>query len=591
MKKNINEQPKKNIGLALSIGGYSDVGTRDINQDAFAVKVPTRHSEKKYKGIVAAIADGVSCSDKSENASQTSVSQFITDYYSTPESWSVKVAAGKVLTSLNGWLFQQNHQNELRHNGLITTFSCIIFKSAFAYICHVCDSRIYRYRDGKLLQLTTDHARNLYKNNSVLVRALGMDSHLDVDFQRIDLQLGDLFLLSTDGIHDWISTDQLNVHLAALQNKSLTSQQLELSAQQIALQASAQQSTDNLTCLLLQVNSLPSLGVNELYQRLTHLTIPPALRRGNEIDYFIIDKIIHEGARSHVYLAVDQLHKQRVVLKMPSQSFADDLVYLDGFCKECWVGRKFSDPRIMKILPGVKSSPFLYHICEYIEGITLRQWMIDNPNPTLGMAREIITNIIGCARVLQRAGLVHRDLKPENIMVLEDRSVKIIDFGTVQIDALDEIAVVPEDDQPLGATDYIAPEYLNGNKATAFSDLFSIAVIGYELLTGELPYKSLQTQSLQRVRDMQWKYRSINQFREDLPTWIDSVFEKATHPVVGKRYQAMSEFTTDLATPNPLLIKKRAQAPLLERDPVTFWKGLSLLLFLVVIIEFVFLNS
>ena len=90
---------------------------------------------------------------------------------------------------------------------------------------------------------------------------------------------------------------------------------------------------------------------------------------------------------------------------------------------------------------------------------------------------------------------------------------------------------------------------------------------------------------------MQWKYRSINQFREDLPTWIDSVFEKATHPVVGKRYQAMSEFTTDLATPNPLLIKKRAQAPLLERDPVTFWKGLSLLLFLVVIIEFVFLNS
>ena len=270
---------------------------------------------------------------------------------------------------------------------------------------------------------------------------------------------------------------------------------------------------------------------------------------------------------------------------MPSLNFVDDLVYLDGFAKERWVGRKLTDPRIMKILPRIKSSPFLYHICEYIEGITLRQWMYDNPKPSLEMTREIINNIISCARIFQRAGLVHRDFKPENIMVLADRSVKIIDFGTIQIDALDEIAAAPEEDQPLGATDYIAPEYLNGEKATSLSDLFSIAVIGYELLTGELPYKSLQTQSVQRVRDMQWKYRSINQFRADLPTWIDPVFKKATHPMVGQRYQAMSEFSMDLSTPNPELIRGREQAPLIERAPVFFWKGLSLLLFLIVVIE------
>lgn len=585
MKENVRRQPQASKKLELCIGGYSDCGTREVNQDAFAVKVPTLHSDKKYKGIVATIADGVSCSNKSQNASQTSVSQFITDYYSTPESWSVKMAASKVLTSLNDWLFQQNHQDDLRHNGLITTFSSIIFKSTSAYICHVGDSRVYRYRDGQLQQLTEDHARSLYGKNSVLVRALGMDSRLDVDFQRFDLQLGDLFLLSTDGIHDWLSEKQLCQQLGKLQEQKLTSQQLESAARQIALQASEQKSSDNLTCLLLQVTNLPLRDVNEVYHRLTHLTIPPALRRGNEIDRFIIEKVLHEGPRSHVYLAIDQLDQQRVVLKMPSQNFADDLVYLDGFAKERWVGRKLNDPRIMKIFPRIESSPFLYHICEYIEGITLRQWMYDNPKPSLEIAREIINNIISCARVLQRAGLVHRDFKPENIMVFADRSVKIIDFGTIQIDALDEIAVAPEEDQPLGATDYIAPEYLNGEKATTFSDLFSIAVIGYELLTGELPYKSLQTQSLQRVRAMQWKYRSINQFRADLPAWIDPVFKKATHPMVGQRYQAMSEFTTDLATPNPELIKGRAKAPLIERDPVFFWKGLSLLLVLIILIE------
>ncbi len=585
MTENVQRQPQASKSLELCVGGYSGTGTREINQDAFAVKVPTLHSEKKYKGITACIADGVSCSDKSQNASQISVSQFISDYYSTPESWSVKMAASKVLTSLNSWLFQQNSQQELRHNGLITTFSAIIFKSTSAYIFHVGDSRVYRYRDGQLQRLSKDHTRSIYGKNSILVRALGMDSQLDVDFQRVDLQLGDLFLLSTDGIHDSLSEQQLTEQLAGLSRQSLTAKQLEFAACDLAALASEQGSSDNLTCLLLQVSNLPLLDVNELYQRLTHLRIPPALHPGNEIDRFVIEKVLHEGARSHVYLAQDRENSQKVVLKMPSLNFVDDLVYLDGFAKERWVGRKLNDARIMKILPRIKSSPFLYHICEYIDGITLRQWMYDNPHPPLEVAREMIKNIISCARVLQRAGLVHRDFKPENIMIMADRSIKIIDFGTVQIDALDEIAAAPAEEQPLGATDYIAPEYLNGEKATTFSDLFSIAVIGYELLSGELPYKSLQTQSLQRVRDMQWKYRSINQFRGELPNWIDPVFKKATHPIAGQRYQALSEFTTDLTTPNPELIKGIAQAPLLERNPVAFWKGLSLLLFIIVVIE------
>lgn len=591
MKENLNNQSQTVRKLAISTGGYSDIGTRDINQDAFAIRLPTKHSEKKYKGIVAAIADGVSCSDKSQHASEQSVNQFINDYYSKPESWSIRMAVSDVLTSINNSLYQQNNQNELRHNGLITTFSGIIFKSAHAYLCHVGDSRIYRYRNGELKRLTTDHVREVYGSNSVLIRGLGMDNHIDVDFQRLELQVGDLFLLSTDGIHDWLYEAPLAEHLAVSNNKLLSSAELEDISKHIIQHAKSLNSTDNLTCSLVQITNLPSLDANELYQRLTHLTIPPALQPDNEIDHFIIDKVIHEGARSHIYLAVDQTTQQRVVLKMPSESFVDDMVYLDGFSKERWVGCKLVDPRIMKISPRIESSPFLYHICEYIEGITLRQWMFDNPKPSLSIAREIINNIVSCARIFQRAGLVHRDLKPENIMILADNSIKLIDFGTVQIDALDEIAVVPADDQPLGATDYIAPEYLNGHKATTFSDLFSIAVIGYELLTGELPYKSLQSQSLKRVREMQWDYRPITQFRDDLPNWIDPVFEKATQTMVGQRYQALGEFTTDLATPNPFLLQNKAQLALIERDPVSFWKGISVILLVVVIIEFVLLNS
>jgi serine/threonine protein phosphatase PrpC len=506
--------------LQLSIGGYSEAGKRDINQDAFAVKVPLSYTEKKHKGIVASIADGVSCNSKSQQASQTSVTQFINDYYCTPETWSIKVSAGKVLNSLNTWLYHHNNQGDLRHEGLITTFSAVIFKSTSAYLFHVGDTRIYRYRNGRLKQISHDHQRSAYGKNSVLTRALGMDCHLDVDFQCTELQKDDLFFLSSDGIHDVLTNNQIARHLSSIELGKTNTRILETLAKTIALDAAIKGSSDNLTCLLISINSLPNLDIDELQHRLTKLIIPPALHVGNKIDHFIIEKIIHQGTRSHVYLATDSRTKDHYILKMPSLNFTDDLVYLDGFSKEQWVGRKISNPSIMVIYPKVDASPFLYHICEHIKGITLRQWMFDNPNPSLQTCREIINNIVSAVRILQRAGMVHRDLKPENIMISENEKITVIDFGTIQIDSLDEISPAPHSDVPLGASDYIAPEYLNGGLATSCSDLFSIAVIAYELLAGQRPYQSINSQSLQRATKSACKYLTIKLFRPDIPDCI-----------------------------------------------------------------------
>ncbi|WP_413702379.1 PP2C family protein-serine/threonine phosphatase [Psychromonas sp. KJ10-10] len=138
------------------------------------------------------MADGVSCSNNAQQASQTSVTQFMDDYYSTNESWDVKKSAGKVLSSLNAWLYHHS-KGDARHNGLITTFSSIIFKSTTAHIFHVGDSRIYRYREGVLTQLTKDHSRVTHGNNNVLIRALGMDCHVDIDYRSVSLQQGDIF--------------------------------------------------------------------------------------------------------------------------------------------------------------------------------------------------------------------------------------------------------------------------------------------------------------------------------------------------------------------------------------------------------------
>ncbi|MFT6986692.1 MAG: serine/threonine protein phosphatase PrpC [Psychromonas sp.] len=579
---------KKKSQVELCIGGYSAAGRREINQDAFAAKLPNSHSEKMYKGMVACIADGVSCSSNGQQASQTSVTQFINDYYGTPESWSVKVSASKVLNSLNNWLYQHSSKDEPRHNGFITTFSGIVFKSTTAHIFHVGDTRIYRYRNGSLDLMTKDHARNGSGKNSVLTRALGMDSHLEIDYQSMAVLVGDIFLLSSDGVHDYIPGKILSEYLSSIKTDTATISEFEKLTKSISSYASQKGSKDNLSCLIVQVKALPISDIGELFNKLTALTIPPAMRAGNEIDDFQIERVIHQGARSHLYLAREKSSQKQRVLKIPSLNFADDLVYLDGFAKEQWVGQIINNSHIMTIFPKSESSPFLYHICEYIDGITLRQWIYDNPHPSLEHTREIIKNIVAAVRVLQRAGMVHRDLKPENIMVSENRAITLIDFGTVKIDGLDEIFPAPTSDEPLGAADYIAPEYLNDGQACFLADLFSIAVISYELLCGELPYQSSNS-SLRRARHNSWKYRSIQQFRADIPEWIDAALKKASHPVLAKRYGAMSEFITDLYTPNKNLIKERESFSLMERNPIKFWQSLSLVFLGIALFELLLL--
>ncbi len=102
--------------LAVKYGGRSLSGSREFNQDALIVKSPKARSELELKGIVACIADGASCSDLGQQASHTSVTQFVLDYYTTPESWGVKRSVGKVLNALNSWLFYQGEKQSLNHN-------------------------------------------------------------------------------------------------------------------------------------------------------------------------------------------------------------------------------------------------------------------------------------------------------------------------------------------------------------------------------------------------------------------------------------------------------------------------------------------
>jgi len=179
--------------------------------------------------------------------------------------------------------------------------------------------------------------------------------------------------------------------------------------------------------------------------------------------------------------------------------------------------------------------------------------------------------------------MLHRDLTPDNIMIDRTGTVKIIDFGSTRVAGIMEIASPLERSYLLGAAQWAAPEYFLGETGSTSADVFSLGVIAYQMLTGRLPYGTEVPKSTTREAQGKLHYDSVLSYRREIPIWVDEAIGKAVHPDPRKRYAEPSEFAYDLRHPNKAFLS-RTRPPLIERDPVLFWKGLSLILTLAVVI-------
>ena len=557
--------------LQVRFGGYSIAGPKPVNQDAFAAWCGQAESNL-LKGAAAAIADGVSSCADSHVASQTAVTSFLDDYSSTPYTWSVHKSARQIISGLNAWIYQQNTNRASHNDSLLTTFSAVVLKSNTLHCFHVGDSRVYHVRGDAIERLTQDHVRT-ERGQEYLSRALGADRHLELDYSTHELQVGDLVLLSTDGVHGVLKRAEL---LALIAQHGTAD--LELLARHMVQAALNAGSDDNLTVLLMAVDALPHETLDEVHRKLTQLPIPPVLQVGNKIDGYEVLEIIFSGTRSHMYRVRDMETGEQFTLKTPSLNFSEDAMYLSGFVREEWVGQSVQHVNVMRTHVPKRPKQFLYYLGEYIEGINLREWMYDNPKPGMDAVRRIVKQVVAGLRAFQRADMVHQDIKPENIMIDSKGCVKILDFGTVLIAGADELISPLDKSVPQGSVNYVAPEYLMGEVGTFKSDLFSLAVVVYEMLTGALPFaeKTVKQVALKSYSDL--RYIPANHPRRDLPLWVEACLRKALQPNPRYRYDALSEFLQDLTVPNTKLEASVAKQPLIEKNPVLLWQVLAVVL-------------
>ncbi len=565
--------------LKVSIGQQSDRGRKEINQDFHSACIP-KEPLLSSKGISIALADGISSSDVSQIASETAVKGFLEDYYSTSESWTVKTSVQRVLFATNSWLYSQTRNSQYRYEqdrGYVCTFSTMILKSTTAHIFHVGDSRIYRMLDNNLEQLTEDHRLWVSQDKNYLRRALGMKEQVDIDYRELALEVGDVFILATDGIYEY-AADKFIVDAIKTHHSDL-----DKAASIILDEAYKRGSTDNLTIQVIRIDQLPHLDVNEVCQQITALPFPPELKPRMLFDGFEIIRDIHISSRSHIYLALDTDTKEQVIIKTPSVDLREDVAYLERFLMEEWVARRINNVHVLKPCSQIRKRNYLYVVTEFIEGKTLAQWMIDNPNPDIEAVRSIIEQIATGLRAFHRQEMLHQDLRPNNIMIDQTGTVKIIDFGSTQVAGLREISTPVDQQNILGTAQYTAPEYFLGEVGATRSDMYSLGVIAYQMLSGKLPYGTQVARSHTKAAQQKLKYASVLDDDRVTPVWIDETIKKAVHPNPYKRYDQISEFIYDLRHPNRAFISK-TRPPLIERSPVLFWKSISLALFIIVII-------
>jgi serine/threonine protein phosphatase PrpC len=397
--------------LKISVGQFSDKGAKETNQDFHGVLIPDEPL-LSLKGISIVLADGISTSKVSRVAAESAVKGFLTDYYCTSESWSVRTSAQRVLEATNSWLHSQTRSQYAydKDRGYVCTLSAMVIKSTTAHLFHIGDSRIYRLSGSTLEQLTNDHRVVISSQQSYLGRALGVNPQVEIDYQMLRVEQGDVFVLATDGIYEHLNAR----HIAKAVNDGAAD--LHAAARAIVDQAYEAGSEDNLTVQIIRVDELPESSASEVFGQPSQLPLPPLLEARMVFDGYRIVRELHGSSRSHIYLAVDIETDSVVTLKIPSIDLRDDPTYLKRFLMEEWVARRIDSPHVLKpCLPSRKRN-FLYVVTEYIDGQTLTQWMIDNPAPSLETVRDIVEQIAKGLRAFHRKEMLHQDLRPDNII-------------------------------------------------------------------------------------------------------------------------------------------------------------------------------
>ena len=258
-------------------------------------------------------------------------------------------------------------------------------------------------------------------------------------------------------------------------------------------------------------------------------------------DRYLVQELIGEGGMSVVYKGQDLRLNRSVAIKIMRDEMAADEEFRRAFCAEAHAVAMLSNPNIVAVYDVSHSDEIEYIVMELVDGITLRQYM-DRRGAL--QWREVLHFTRQIARALAHAherGIIHRDIKPQNIMMLRDGTVKVEDFGIAAL----ESDAYESDGQAIGSIHYIAPEQARGEVPDARSDLYSLGIVMYEMLTAQKPYEGESITEI-AVKHINAAAIPPRVLVEDIPPELERITLKAMCADIDARYQSANELLADL---------------------------------------------
>jgi serine/threonine protein phosphatase PrpC len=553
------------MSFDIDLGYVSLTGRRSKNEDFVGALFAEPH-EWNERGIITAVADGVSHGGGGLEAAQTSVMTLLDGYFCTPKTWETSVALDRIISSHNGWLNALNHRDSKWHRA--TTLTALVLRGQTYTLAHIGDSRALLVRDGVIERLTTDHTRS-NDLQATLTRALGVDERVMVDYQQGDLCLNDVLLLMSDGA--WGSLNDADLQQALRSNSSA-----QALADALADKAFAKGSTDNISVVVAQVKGLPTADLRAGTVRSKSLHIPKKLRVGEVLDDFTITQIVANNGVNLVYQARDTRDGQLRALKTLVPERANDQAERATLAHEQWLAEQLNDKAFIKCYPQINAS-CLYVVYEWHAGSTLEKLLEPAaPALTLDKGLALARQLLLAVAKLHRRGIIHRDIKPANLHCDDDGNWRIFDLG---------VAISGEEpnstrDLHAGTPAFINPEQWEGEKATLKSDLFAAGVTLYQAMTKRLPYGEIEPFQIARYhRDA----TAPTKFRADMPIWFEAILLKAVARNPKERFETAEEFLLALERGAARPLSAPRATPLLARDQLI---GLKLALAFSVFLNF-----
>jgi eukaryotic-like serine/threonine-protein kinase len=275
-------------------------------------------------------------------------------------------------------------------------------------------------------------------------------------------------------------------------------------------------------------------------------------------------ELIGRGGMSSVWKAQDRLLDRMVAIKVLHEQLTQDEEYVERFRREARSVAQLSHPNIVTVIDRGEDEGRQYIVFEYVEGENLKQ-MIERSGPL--PVRDALLLALQMARALGFAhdrGLIHRDVKPQNVLLNEDRQAKMTDFGIARSVDVEGVTITGT---VLGTSEYIAPEQARGQRVDALTDVYSLGVVLYELLTGRVPFEGENFVSI-ALKHVNEPAPSVLERRPDCPPRVGMAVERAMSKRAEARFASMDELVAELEACLAELDPSSEEATMISRRPV-----------------------